>query len=188
MFLSTAALAASFLLATMAPLPAQAELVLPSLGKNDKNLQHHDFETTISFKTKNDLACTSEEIAMIEEAFILSCNESHDPDQYHGESMKIEEASHGPAIQIVGGNSLGGFRKRYYAWYKGSFGAGCNMCGDDDDRLMDNMLAAAKGGPVKEWEETLCFLLTRYRAFDGIDSCKIDVKYKKGDAAWDMGE
>lgn len=193
MNLSNVALAAYLSLAAiMAPVPTQAELVLPSLSKNGKQAEIHHFDTSLSFKTKDDLDWNSEQLAMVEEAFLLSCNEVHDPKKYHGEEMKIEEVSHGPSLKVNNQNNLRGeiqFSKWYRALISSQFGVSCRMCGpDDDDSLMASMVDAGNGGRVREWEKTLCDILSKYPAFDGIKDCNIDVKWKEEESlGMDMG-
>jgi hypothetical protein len=181
MYLATAAIAASLFATIMAPSPVHADIVLP-LGKNEKG-NHHVFETTVSFKTNEDVACTPEQLALIEEAMILSCNESHEAATFHMDQMAIKEATHGPMLEVEKA-FLRASGKRYNAWYGGSGGYKCKFCNPDDDRrfLMDVDIALAKGGKVKEWENTLCAILGQYDAFDGASDCQIKVHWNKEEA------
>ena len=47
---------------------------------------------------------------------------------------------------------------------------------------MDVAIALAKGGKVKEWEDTLCSILGQYDDFDGASDCKIKVDWNKEEA------
>jgi hypothetical protein len=180
MYLVTAAIAASFFATIMAPSPAHADIILP-LGKN-ANGNQHVFETTVSFKTNEDIDCTPEQLALVEEAIILSCNESHDANKFHMEQMRIKEASHGPSFEVEKTFLRVSRRPKYYAWYSGKGGVDCGMCDPDDNRrLMDVAIALAKGGKVKEWEDTLCAILGQYVDFDGASDCQIKVDWHKED-------
>jgi hypothetical protein len=180
MYLATTVIAASLFATIMAPSPVHADIVLP-LGKNEKGNQHV-FETTVSFKTNEDVDCTPEQLALVEAAIILSCNESHDAETFHMEQMAIKEATHGPMLQVEK-TFLRASGKRYHAWYGGSGGFQCKYCDPNDDRrLMDAAIALAKGGKVKEWEDTLCSILGQYDDFDGASDCKIKVDWNKEEA------
>ena len=184
MYLATAAIAASLFATIMAPSPVHADIVLP-LGKNEKGNQHF-FETTVSFNTKEDVDCTPEQLALIEAAMILSCNESHDAETFHMEQMAIKEATHGPMLEVEKTflRTSAARATYYHAWYGGRAGFQCKLCdpGDDDRLLMDVAIALAKGGKVKEWEGTLCAILAQYDAFDGASDCKIKVDWNKEEA------
>lgn len=180
MHLPTITITAPLLLATiMASTAAQAQLVFPALDKKGKT---HHFETTVSFKTQNDIECTSEQLAIIEEALVVSCNESHDAKKFHGQDMKIEEAFHGPAIQVAKTSLRSENWGRYWAWYKGSFGATCSYCDPDDDRrLMEEVmsLTEGKGGRVVKWQEAFCESLKKFEDFAGVEGCEILVYWWK---------
>jgi len=181
MYLATAVIAASLFATIMAPSPVHADIVLP-LGKNEKGNQHV-FETTVSFKTNEDVDCTPEQLALVEAAIILSCNESHDAATFHMEQMAIKEATHGPMLEVEK-TFLRASKLTYHAWYRGSGGYNCKLCNpDDDDRLlMDVAIALAKGAKVKEWEDTLCAILAQNDDFDGASDCKIKVGWHKEEA------
>jgi hypothetical protein len=177
MYFATAALASLFA-TIMAPSPAYADTVLPvvKFGKGNQ----HVFETTVSFKTNKDIDCTPDQLAFIEEAIILSCNESHDANKFHMEHMSIKEASHGPLFQVEK-TFLSASGTKYYASTRGNGGLSCDFCNPDDRRLMDIEIAIAltKGGKVKDWENTLCAFLGEYDDFDGISDCQIEVDWHK---------
>jgi hypothetical protein len=92
MYFATAALASLFA-TIMAPSPAHADIALP-LRKYGKG-NEHVFETTVSFKSNKNVDFAPEQLAFLEEAITLSCNESHDANKFHMEHMSIKEATHG---------------------------------------------------------------------------------------------
>jgi hypothetical protein len=184
MYFAATALASLFV-TIMAPSPARADMVLAlgksgnALGKNGNGNQHV-FETSVSFKTNKEIACTPEQLALVEEAIILSCNESHDANTFHMEQMRIKEASHGPFFQVEK-TFLSASGIKYYAEYKGYGGMSCSNCDPDDRRLMDIEIAIAltKGGKVKDWERALCAFLGQWDDFEGVSDCQIEVDWHK---------
>jgi hypothetical protein len=177
MYFATAALASLFA-TIMAPSPAYADTALPvvKFGKGNQ----HVFETTVSFKTNKDIDCTPDQLAFIEEAIILSCNESHDANKFHMEQMAIKEATHGPNFEVEKTFLRASLGNTYHAWYGGSGNFACSPCDPDDDRrLMDVAIALTKGGKVKDWEYTLCAILGQFDDFDGASDCEIEVAWHK---------
>src|SRR5210317_1599343 len=64
-------------------------------NKKDKDDKHH-FDLAFKFDTEGDFDYTPEVLSIIEQAIIMSCNESHPSDKFHMYSFSIAEASHGP--------------------------------------------------------------------------------------------
>ena len=164
---------------------ANAELVLPfdALGKKDNKGKDnkHVFDTTVYFETSKDLDFTPEQISLIDDAVIASCNEVHDTKKFLMDSLETTDVEHYKIETITKSQGL-----RASWWYNEFYGASmhsrggfyCYMCGPDDDRRALLEVASGKG-KVRAWEAVLCDTLSQYDDFEHIQACKIDVDVKK---------
>jgi hypothetical protein len=164
----------SLVAATMAPLPALAEVSLP-FGKKDKKKKKddHTFKATLSFRTSQDVSFTRGQIAILEEAIMLAGNESYDADKYHVTNAGIDKASHGPVLSAQA-SKFDPFKYSAMIWMH--LGLACNLCDPDDDyRLMATKHGHQKSSSHKNWESSLCDILAKYEDFPGAEGCDIYV-------------
>jgi hypothetical protein len=191
MFFATAALV-SLVAAIAATTPVQADISLPMLGKkkNNKKDSHH-FQATVALSLDKDTELTREHLSIIEQAMILSSNESHDSNDYHMSQAGITKAKHGKKKDdsnmeqaSLRASSEGRYTpgREYWIWASMSTNIACNLCAEDRDQGMLSPLESTKkkgkkGGSLKRWEDTLCGLLGQYEAFKGAVDCAINVDY-----------
>jgi hypothetical protein len=168
MYYSTIALAA-LLAATMVPFPIAATIVLPNLSRKVPAVDE-DYDCQVLFNTAKDTNGSPEEIAMFEQALLLSANEVYGQDEMHLDKVAVKTAKHGPKVLVAveggginedndidtldisknllrGGAQVG--RYIYSTAYVGSFSANCNLC-NDDAFTMDTVLFDLAGTKKKK--------------------------------------
>jgi hypothetical protein len=174
MYFSTIALVALFA-ATIAPSPIAAKTVLPNLSKQNAAGFDEDYDCQVHLDTDEDTKATPEELAIFEQALILSANHVYGRSEMHMDKAAVKKAKHGPKalFAVEGGindNDIGisknllrgeaqvegrgkSGRSRYSTWYSVFFSASCNLCVDrndfdlDSDAFMDTaFLTATKKG------------------------------------------
>ena len=156
----------------------------------------------VTFETANTLADTSETLSMFEQAFIMSCNNSHKgKDKFRLNSAKVKKAEHKHG-EVFASDKGGSLRATMAddddrIWeYVNKFwligGATCNGCpsfleGDEDSvnpmlnpMLIFNDMIEKKKQKKKDdpadhakWEATLCDLLGQMKPYAGAKGCKI---------------
>ena len=202
------------ILAAFALLPTLTTAIdLPRLdaAKNDDNNKNnlHHFDLDFNFNTEGDFEYTPEILSIIEQAMIMSANESHPSDKFHIYSFSINKASHGPAKLLRGQDEDENLEWRFCSifrkchrqfWHQASGGGntGCVLCGggDDDDtmmmlppsELMDGRSALEAvvedmdglgRGRMKVWEDMFCDLLSQNESMSGAKECKISISIQK---------
>jgi hypothetical protein len=163
----------SLVAATMAALPAHAEVSLP-LGKKDKKKKgNHEFPATVSFRTSKDVPFTKDQIENIQKAIILAADESYDGDKFQVTKAGVDKASHGPVLSVQA-SKFDPLKYSSMIWMH--FGMICNLCDpDDDDRLMATKKGKQKSSSHEKWESTLCDILAHSEDFPGAEGCEIYV-------------
>jgi hypothetical protein len=199
MYYSTIAIFA----ATMAPFPTVAKTVLPSLTNKGAGDLDEDYDCQVHLNTDKDIKATPEEIAIFEQALILSANEVYGQDEMHIDKAAVKAVKHGPKplITVEGGihddmgmdisnnrlrgdAQVGRKRKRYVysTFYSAGLSADCYLCrngGDGPFHLAATKKGGKKGGDKHAlWEETLCDLLNQTPAFENAEDCLIVVTQK----------
>jgi hypothetical protein len=184
MYFATAAIA-SLVAAIAASTPVQADISLPILGNYEKADSHH-FQATVALSLDKDAELTGEQLAIIEQAIILSSNESHDSNDYHMSQAAITKAKHGKKDnsnmeQTSLRASISSTSSGFWIWVGFDTRIYCEMCRDDDDGMLSEHESIKKNGKknsaLKKWEDTLCGILSQYEAFEGAVDCAIDVDY-----------
>jgi hypothetical protein len=191
MYFATAALA-SLVAAIAASTPVQADISLPMIGKDKKKADSHHFQATVALSLDKDVELTGEQLAIIEQAIILSSNESHDSNDYHMNQAAITKAKHGKKdnsnveqTSLRASISAGRYRpgRDYWVWVGFDTRVYCQLCKDDDKGMLSELESilkkknGKKSGVLKKWEDTLCGILSQYDAFEGAVDCAIDVDY-----------
>jgi hypothetical protein len=98
MYYSTIALATLFAV-TMTPTPIAAKTVLPNLS--DPTAVDEDYDCQVHLNTDKDTKASPEEIAMFEQALILSANEVYGKAELHLDKAAVKTAKHGPKALIT---------------------------------------------------------------------------------------
>ena len=167
---------------------AQAEVALPSLDKDGKD-KGYSFKTTFSFKSKEDLEYDAEQLSIIESAFMVSCNLSHEEDGFQIKSFGVDSVEHGhvAATHVLEPALRGNVETHYLAYFARFYGYGsssCSLCGpDDDDSFMDEAaILGSASGKLRVWELNLCELLNKYAGFESVAKCKISIEKMNDDA------
>jgi hypothetical protein len=186
MYFATAAIAS--LVAAIAAASThvvQADISLPMLDNYEKADSHH-FRATVVLSLDKDVELTGEQLTIIEQATILSSNESHDSNDYHMNQAAITKAKHGKKdnsnmVEQTSLRSSASASSGYWIWVGFDTRVYCMMCKDDDDGMLSELEIIKKNGKksgvLKKWEDTLCGILSQYDAFEGAVDCAIDVDY-----------
>jgi hypothetical protein len=166
MYYSTVALAA-FFAATMAPSPIAARTVLPNLSKKAADVDE-EYDCQVHVDTGKDTHATPEELAIFEQALMLSANEVYGTDEMHLDKAAVKTSKHGPKALMTtsmeaanadanaistkllrgeaqsGGSMLGHQASIYSTWYGVTISARCYLCRDDDSFMENAFLEATK--------------------------------------------
>jgi hypothetical protein len=167
----------------VAPSPVLSDTKLPprKIGKGTA----HEFQTTISFDTSNDV--TFKRFEIIEQALILACNKVHLTDKlYMNKAAIIIETNNYPAPTSASNSgdvkdSLHVLQQIEQSNHTKVFnllgGYVCALCSKDDPvtKFIDVLFDSETSH--EQWQDALCSILAQYDDFSDVDNCRIEVKY-----------
>jgi hypothetical protein len=173
-----------FVFATLivAPSPVLSDTKLPprKIGKGTA----HEFQTTISFDTSNDV--NFKRFGIIEQALILACNKVHPTDQLYMNEAAIIETNNYPAPTFASNSgdvkdSLHVSQQIEQSNHTKAFdllgGYVCALCSKDDPVTMFIDVFFDSETSHKQWQDALCSILALYDDFADVDNCRIEVKF-----------
>jgi hypothetical protein len=99
--------------------------------------------------------------------------------------LVFTKAKHGKKVveqtSLRASISAGHYRsgRDYWVWVGFDTRIYCQMCKDDDKGMLSELEIIKKNGKksgvLKKWDDTLCWILSQYDAFEGAVDCVIDV-------------